>query len=319
MTKAKLAYTTFLCLFVTAAAAQSVPPAGYTRVYDYPFSLPVNGYQGYTGSGNPDLYGGVEQCCGNDTTPRSLYAWPTVPACQDAATDPYSIYTGNGGTKYLFSTMGYHAPVKGCTSDPNGYWTTGITTTVDGNHTHGNSWGGPSSPVYIEWSATLPCTGVKGAWPGLYLKTLNQTGGGGEIDVIECQSVFQSPNAAPPTAAYSINVTDWVTGTNLFSCNPGFNNANLASKFNTYGVLITGSSMQFFFNRQPISQCTNGGVLEYSDANLQGPYYALFSLGVGGGGGRNQPVGVPGSGASGGMGATVRTQLNGFGVWAPAG
>jgi hypothetical protein len=278
------------CAIPFCAWAQSAVPSGYTEVFKYApgnSAEVANGYPYYTGIGSPAWFYNVEQCCGGDPQ-RSFTAYSNVPACATTATDPFKV------TKVLQIELQYHAKVSGCGSDPYGFWTGGILTSLDANQTHGKSWFGG----YFVCNARLPGPNT-GFWPSCWMLSTNR--GRTEVDIFENYTAFKGSTGLP--TYLNITFTDHITGagaTCAVDLSVQYPNINLQSSFNQFGILWSPTSTSSgritpFFNQAPIKGCRFNGQPSYTythDPNWGYPMEFIIDLGVGGAGGRNAP-GVP--------------------------
>ena len=123
-------------------------------------------------------------------------------------------------------------------------------------------------------SAQLPAN--PGTWPSFWMRPVNPASNVGEIDIMEAYTQFQN--------SYCATLHDWAnTANSVGNCpnsvvevgNPP--NPALSTGYHVYAMRWTPTMVSFYFDGQLIWQHPP------LHPAMDGPYYLLFDLGIGGG------------------------------------
>ncbi len=150
--------------------------------------------------------------------------------------------------------------------DPKGRWHSGLLCSRDRDGP--NAFGFAQQYGYFEMKAELPSG--SGTWPAFWLVGVNKHPTAAEIDVVEYYGGF-------PAHFHSVehiwqNGHDTLHLNHLQSIAPGI----LSSQYNTYGILITPTETNFYFNRQEIWSTP-------TPPEYRQPMYMLVNLALGAG------------------------------------
>jgi hypothetical protein len=253
------------CNVVAAPAFTGVPqvepdspyvPPGYVITFNDEFAS-LNTISHGPGPSVPGVlwYNGNAQCCIQPSVSgQSGQMYPT-PGPGRRAINPFSL-DPNGGLDLSLTLSG-------------NMWNSAVPSSL-ANDGHGFA----QQYGYFEMSAQLPAD--PGTWPSFWMRPVNPASNVGEIDIMEAYTQFQN--------SYCATLHDWAnTANSVGNCpnsvvevgNPP--NPALSTGYHVYAMRWTPTMVSFYFDGQLIWQHPP------LHPAMDGPYYLLFDLGIGGG------------------------------------
>ena len=243
----------------TSALPDSIKNQNYVLTFEDTFQTLDTISPGPTGSGFK-WWNGTKQCCMDDSWGAKL---PTVMFPTDyngQRVNPYSLIPNGGGLNIALSRQ-------------NGFWSSGILSSVDGAGA-----GFKQQYGYFEIKAKQP-KGL-GVWPAFWMVN-NDPNLPGEIDIFEYYGVSGG-------TSYAISLHDWRNGgnnQNIPEPQAFPKTVDQTAGFHTYGFLWTEANLVFYFDGQEVWRHATPDVMKT-------PYFIYVNNGMGGGWPTDQTPGL---------------------------